>query len=320
MAAPEDLWRQMPPAVFPVLLGLVGVGLGWRQAGALFGLPPGLAEGLLGAVVLLVVLALLAYAAKTLRRPSVVLEDLRTVPGRAGLGAMGMVTGLSGLAVAPYLPSVWQPVVLAGLALQAAIAAVLALVLVRGPAEQRRPDPVLYLPFVGAIVVVPALAAEGMELLATAVFWLTLAAAAVIGAGVLAGLRRRAVPPPLRPVQAIHLAPPALLSSGALSLGMADLAIILAGTAFGVLALLLLRARWLTAGGFSPLWAAFTFPCAALASGYLELARAGAPPGMSALGAAVLVFATLITFPVAVMVLRRWLDGSLSRRTNAARA
>ena len=82
------LWRGTPPAVFPPVLGLLALGLAWRRAGPQ--LPAGVAglgEAVLGAATLLALFALVAYAAKVAQRPGVLVEDLRILPGRAGVTA-----------------------------------------------------------------------------------------------------------------------------------------------------------------------------------------------------------------------------------------
>ena len=46
-AAP-GLWRRVPPAIFPPLLGILGLALAWRLAAQRFGLPdalPGMLAG-----------------------------------------------------------------------------------------------------------------------------------------------------------------------------------------------------------------------------------------------------------------------------------
>ena len=170
---PKGLWRRTPPAIFPATLGLLGLALGWRRGVGQFALPPGLADLFLGAVTLFALFALLTYVVKLMRRPAVVLEDLRILPGRAGLAA-----------------------------------AVLCLYL---------------------------------------------------------------------------------------------------------LALFVVRARWLLSGGFSPLWGALTFPLAATATFWLALGGAWTLPG-----AVLLVAATIIIVPIALQVAKLWAKGTLAIKTNAA--
>ena len=86
-----------------------------------------------------------------------------------------------------------------------------------------------------------------------------------------------------------------------------------AGLAGAILVLLLIRARWLTAAGFTPFWGAFTFPLAATASLWLTLGGIWALPGVAALAGAM----ALVPW-VAWKVLRLWARGQLATITNAA--
>ena len=107
---PPGLWRRTPPAVFPPIMGLFGLGLAWRRAAERFSVPDGLAEAILGAVTLLFLFAALAYAVKFARRPMVLLEDLRILPGRAGIAAMVLCLYLLSFTLAPYGPALAQAV------------------------------------------------------------------------------------------------------------------------------------------------------------------------------------------------------------------
>jgi hypothetical protein len=87
-AVAAGLWRRMPPAVFPPVFGLIGLGLAWRRAEGSFALPDagrGAAEMLLGAASLLFAFALVAWASKPLRRPGVLADELLH-PARARPG------------------------------------------------------------------------------------------------------------------------------------------------------------------------------------------------------------------------------------------
>ena len=145
-----SLWRAMPPAVFPPLMGLVGLGLAWRRVLYALQLPEAPAELILGAVSLLFLFALALYAAKALRRLAAVPEDLRTLPGRAGLAALTGTVMLLAAVAGPYSAALAAGMLWAGLVLHAGQAA-LAL---RALAQTGwRVDPVWHLSFVGFIPV-----------------------------------------------------------------------------------------------------------------------------------------------------------------------
>jgi tellurite resistance protein len=309
------LFARTPPAVFPAILGLIGLGLALRRGSGLLGLPQGLAEALLGAVALLWLFAALAYAVKIARRPGVLVEDLRVLPGRAGLAAGTM--GLMALAavLAPYGTGLARAAILAGLALHGGLALLLAWLMLRGPAELRALTPAWHLSFVGFIVAGLAAPAVGWLGLAEGLLWLCGPVALGIGLASLVQLARRIPPAPLRPLLAIHVAPPALLGLVALSLGKGGLAEALAFVAAALALALAGFARWVTRSGPSPLWAAFTFPLTALAALALSLEGGWSLPGTLLLALA------LGGVPlIAYRVLKGWASGDLAARTNAATA
>lgn len=310
---PPGLWRRVPPAIFPSIMGLFGLGLAWRRGAEAFDLPRGIAEALLGAVTLLFLSALLAYSVKLLRRPSVLAEDLRILPGRAGVAAMVLCLYLLSMTLAPYGAPLAQAVLWAGFAVHAGFVLVLARQFRSGPAEQRRITPVWHLSFVGFVI--GALAATVFEfyLLALVLFFATVLVAALIWAASAEQVMKAAVPAPLRPLLAIHLAPLALFGLVAHALELEAVAMGCAGIAVLAVLWFVIRARWLIEAGFSALWGAFTFPVAATANLWLSLGGVWRMPGGVAL-----VAATLVVVPIGWKVVRLWALGRLAVQTNAA--
>jgi tellurite resistance protein len=273
---------------------------------------------LMGAVTLLFLFALANYLAKVAARPGVVAEDLKVLPGRAGLAAMTMAVMLLAVAVLPWSEALARAVLALGFAGHVAVMVMIVRALLTGPAEARTVTPVFHLTFVGFIVSPFAALPLGWSGFATAVFWATLAAAVVIWTASAVQFARRDVPAPLRPLLAIHSAPASLLATVALLLGYGPLGFGLALWALVLVAALVLRARWLTAAGFSPLWGAFTFPLAAFASVMMVLGAAGYGGGFRLLGALALVAATGFIPFVVVKVGQMWLKGALGPKTNAS--
>ncbi|MCC0063984.1 MAG: tellurium resistance protein [Defluviimonas sp.] len=305
----------MPPAVFPSIFGLFGLGLALRRAAASFALPAAIGEIVLGAVTLLYLAALAMYLAKSLRRPAALVEDLRILPGRAGVTTMVLSLYLLSLVLAPYdgAGALW--ILYAGFALHLVLVALVLFVYATGPAEQRRVNPVWHLIFVGPII--GALAALTFELysLALVIFAISALLAALIWSVSLDQILKEDVPGPLRPLLAIHLAPLALLGLVAEGLELQVVAGGFAAISAMLLAWLVLRVRWLTAWGFSALWGAFTFPLAATASLWIAVGGIWRVPGALAL-----VLALLVILPIAAQVLRLWFRGTLAVKTNAASA
>ncbi|MDP4032305.1 MAG: tellurium resistance protein [Pseudorhodobacter sp.] len=306
-------FSRTPPAILPPIMGLLGLGLALRRASEALALAPAVAELVLGAASMLWLFALLAYAAKVAQRPAVINEDLRILPGRAGLAVMGLSMLLVAAAVVPYAPGLARGLLMAGLALHAVVAVLVIRFFVLAPPEAREVTPVWHLSFVGFIIGGLAAVPLGLTGLAQALLWGGMSVAAVIWGISLWQLLRRFPPAPLRPLLAIHLTPASLFATVAALLGQTGLALGFAALGGLILVALLAASRWLTVSGFSPLWGAFTFPVAAFASSLFAL-------GLDATGIMVLMLALAIVPTVAFRVLKSWATGDLAVRTNATAA
>lgn len=316
-------WRRTPPAIFPPVMGLFGLGLGWRRGAAAFGMSPGpaadlvsaVAETILGGVTLLFLFATLAYGAKVLRRPGVVAEDLRILPGRAGVAALVLCFYLLALVAVQYRPAATGKLLIGALAAHGVLILLLLRGHVRGPAEQRRVTPVWHLNYVGGIIAALAALKLGWQGCALILFAASTLFAVAIWSVSIGQLVAERVSAPLRPLLAIHLSPAALIGAAAAGLGMVTVAQGFAVLSAAILGVLVLRGRWLCAAGFSPLWGAFTFPLAATAGLWLTLGGRWQLPG-----ALLLLVATVIVPVIAVRILKLWAGGQLAARTNAATA
>lgn len=307
----SGLFRRTPPAIFPPVMGLFGLGLAWRRGVEAADLPGGLVEAFLGGVTLLYAFALLAYLAKVVRRPGVVVEDLRILPGRAGLAAANLSGLLLAAVLVPYAPRLALAIVALAGALHVVLGVAVLRLFLTGPEEARVITPVWHLTFVGYILAPLSLIPLGYAALSQGILYATIPVAMAIWAVSLRQLLTRIPPAPLRPLLAIHLAPASLFATVAALLGMDALAPIFGGVAAVMLLVLLVGARWITAAGFSALWGAFTFPLAACASAWLVL-------GWTVPGLILLAAATGVILPIAVKVMQAWAKGGLAVKTNAA--
>ncbi|MCJ1898952.1 tellurium resistance protein [Paracoccus versutus] len=312
---PPGLWRRVPPAIFPPLLGALGLALAWRAATARFGLPPGLSGMMVGMVVAAWGFAVLAYGSKLLRRPAVLVEELRVLPGRAGIAAALVGIYVAAQLLAPFAPALAQGVLVAGMAAHLAFWAVAIPVMARTPG-QGRVTPVWQLTFVGPIVAAQAGAGFGWTALGQALWWAVAGMGGFVWVASLFQALTERLPAPLRPLLMIHLAPIAMLGNVAAALGWQQVALGLAWAAAAALVLAALRLRWLVEAGFSPLWGAFTFPLAATAG--LWTAVSGFTPGWALPAQILLVTASLVVLPILFRVWRAWASGGLAMKTNAA--
>ena len=308
------LFARTPPAIFPPILGLLGLGLALRRTleGQAAG---GVAEVAIGALVGFWLLALLAMATKVARRSGAFLEDFKVLPGRAGLAALSV----SGMAVAallvPYAPGLALVLAFFFLALHAAFAVLLIRTLVQMPPEAREVNPAWHLAFVGFIVAAVPLHLLGWSATTAAILWLTIPVAGTIWAISAWQLVKRVPPGPLRPLLAIHLAPAALFTTVASLTGHAGLAHGFAAFASLIFILLVLSARWIIAAGFSPMWGALTFPLATYATALLVMGSSWAIAGKL-----LTVLAALFIPIVAWKILKLWPGNRLAQKTNAAQA
>ncbi len=311
------LFRQTPPAIFPPILGLIGLGLAWRQAGSVFSIPPLIGEMILGAVTLLFAFALFAYLAKVVRGPSAFAGDLRIMPGRAGLSAGSAAAMLLAAAFVPYgagLAGFW--LVLA-VALHSAVAFTALRVLWSAPYAQRRINPVWQLTFAGFIIAPVAAIPLGAVAISQVVLVVTLALAITIWIGHFIVTRGQPVPAPLRPLLAIHLAPVCLFGLTFGLLGLMGIAAAFGWLAILVLAGFLFRSGYFLKAEFSPLWGAYTFPVAAFSNLMLLLAILGEP--FRILGGVSLILGSFAIPWIAYRVLKLWAGAKLGPLTNAAR-
>lgn len=304
-----------PPAIFPTILGMLGLSIALRAGLTGLALPLAAADLLAGISIAIWGFAVFAYLAKLIRRPGVVLEDLRVLPGRTGLATMTMGAMAVAMLLLPFWVDAAKVLLLAGIAGHAVLALLLAWLLRRPEVPMRQVNPSLHLSFVGFIVAGSPVIALGWLSLAAVLFWACLAIAVMIWALSVVQATRTLPPPALRPMLAIHLAPAALLATmaGLLGMEMISLALLAAGGAYAVV--LAFAAHWILGAGVSPLWGGFTFPIAAFATALLG---AGGPwflPGIG-LTAVALVFNPLMLG----WVLKRWPGGRLAALTNAAEA
>lgn len=309
----------MPPAVFPVCLGLLGLGIGWRAAAEIIPLAFEIGGLLLGLAAAYFLFFLLFYLRKVLARPRVLFEDMKVPPARAGIAAAAMSMMLLAAALLPfniYVPQVW----ILGVVLQIAASAVVCYAILKEPPEQRKFSPFQYLTFVGPVVGPVA----GIPLgYVNESIWLTFAALAaylIITVGYGLQLRHERPPARLRPSLVIFLAPNCLFALSFGQLGF-DWAFHFFYWLANIVALgFVLLIPWLCKGGWTPVWASFTFPVAAFLNvQVLAVANGAGITALIGVYAGIAIATPLILF-TAYRFVMLWVTGELAEITNAARA
>ena len=312
-SAPKGFARRVPPAIFSVQLGLFGLGLAWRRAVVAFDLPAGLAEAALGAISLFFVYTMCSYAAKFMRRPAVVIDDLAVLPGTLGLSAMMVCLYLLASAMSPYAPDLARVILLGGIGLHGVLICLILWHFARGPAERRRYSPTGHLFFVSPIVAGMVAAQAGYDYLALGLIGFTLLLAVGIWSWGADRMWRGGMTPALRPALALHLVPAAVGGLGAAYLDLMGFAQVMAAISAVILLGLILGIRQITAAGFSPFWSSAIFPLAATSSLWISLGGK-----WQIAGGLALIGATLVGLPIAYRIVKLWLSGQLAVRTNAA--
>ena len=313
----QPLWRSTPPAIFPVILGLVGLSHAWRGMSKSFGLPVAMADLLLGITVALLAFFVLSYLAKLIARPRVLMEDLKSPPGRAGLSAISMAFIVLAVAVMPF-GEVARYVWWFGVILHVIIVTFVVKAISKAPPEGRSVTPFQLLPFVGLSTTPLAGVPLGYLLLSQILAYISLAAFAVILVQLVTKFIRTRPPEPLRPTYAIILAPLSLfgMAFGLFDMGLGFMVFYVAVWAFALA--LLVFAKWLTKAGFTPMWGSFTFPAAtftninimAISKGFGVVATTGTIAGG--------LIATALIFFIAYKALKMWASRKLAQKTGAA--
>lgn len=318
MKQKTPLWRQTSLAVFPVSLGFVSLALGWRNAADVFTwISPDFGNLLLGLSAGYFIWFLMFYLAKVVTRPKVVLEDVRTPPARAGLAAAGMsMLVLSGALLPmnfPVLPVWWL-----GVGMQVLATVVVLNAIWKDSPEVRHFSTFQYLTFVGPVISSAAGISLGYSGGIVVVTSVSLVAYVILTVGFIVTLTRKPMPQMLRPSVTILLAPVCLFALSYGGLGYAGAFALFYWVSSAVAVGLLFFVPWMARGGYTPIWAAFTFPAAAflnvqvmaMAKGY------GAVATIGTYGA--LAIATPVICYMAYRTMMEWVTGDLARKSGAA--
>ncbi len=313
------LWRSTPPAIFPICLGLLGLGLGWRNASEVLAVPHEVGDVLLGLGCAYYLYFLACYLSKMIARPMVLFEDSANPPARAGIAAAAMSMMLLAAALLPFgisAPLVWW----AGVVAQIGASAIGVHAIWKDPPQTRQFSTFQYLTFVGPVVGPIAGIRLGYVTESIVLTLAALVAYVIITTGLVLLYLHRRPPVALRPSVAILLAPTCLFAT---SFGLLGFETAFAGfywISMGVAGALVVLVPWMIKGGWSPVWASFTFPVAAfLQVQVLGVVKFGG--GLAVVGAyVVMALGTPVILLVAYRATMMYVTGDLAKKTGAARA
>lgn len=306
---------QVPASFFGMVLGLAGLGNGWRIAARVWGLPPAIGESVLALAATVWATLMVLYARKWLVARDAALSELRHEVQAGFVALVPLTTMLMAMAAAPHARPLAIALFLAGVAGQLALGAYSTGRLWQGGRDPATTTTVLYLPTVG-VNFVAAMAAGTLGYPG----W----GALFFGVGALAWLSLESVilqrhaqhplPVPLRATLGIQLAPPVVGAMAYLSItpGPGGL---LVQALFGYSlfhGLMLLRmVPWFRAQPFGPgLWA-FTFGITAIANVPMTMIERGGTGPHELLALPLFVFANLFIGLLALGTVRLALQGRL---------
>ena len=318
--ARDEFWRRMPPVVFAAILGLYGLGFAWRLAVFPFGVPGMAVEIYLGAMTLVVLFAVATYAVKVAHRPSVWIEDGRTLGGKIGLAAKTICVMLMAAFLVRYLDGFARIVLAIGIAGHLVFALFVLREAIVSPDPIQCRSPALQVVFVGFIVSANAAMPMGLGgWVPTLVVYACVATVAIF-ARTIGPLLSGSGAEMMRPLHMIHLAPISLTGLAAFYVGMdwVGTAMMIWGSLLFLY--LLSRGAWVISAGFTGAWSAFTFPLTAFAALWLLAGNIQRWPWVENVGGLLLILATSVVIPIGIRVMLLWTDGTLAAKTNAATA
>ena len=314
-----SLWRTTPPAIFPICLGLMGLGLGWRNASDHLPVAEEFGGLLLGLAAAFFVFFLTSYLCKMAARPAVLFEDMTNPAARAGVAAAAMSMILLAAALLPFgisVPQVWWT----GVILQIGASAVVCYAIRTDPPERRQFTPYQYLTFVGPVIGPVAGIPLGYVIESIVLILAALVAYCVITVGYAIRLTRLRPPLHLRPSLVIFLAPNCLFAIGFGLLEINWAFYIFFWVANVSALILLLLTPWLIKGGWSAVWSSFTFPTAAfLHVQVMAVAKGGGVWATAGVYAGLVVITPLILI-ISYRFVMLWVTGELVEQTGAAKA
>lgn len=288
----------VPASYFSMVLGLTGLGNGWRVASRLWGFPTWIGESVMAVAVTVWAVLLVRFAIKWIAAREEALAEAAHPILCCFIALVPVATMLAGIGVLPHAHGVGTALILLGAAASLLFGLWRHGGQWRGGRDPKTTTPVLYLPTVGAnLVSAIALSALGWPSWGQLFF----------GAGVLAWIVQESIilgrlltvdplPAALRPTVGIQMAPPAvaLLAYAAVTVGPPDLiARMLLGYAI-VQALMVLRLMPWIRQPFTLSYWGFTFGATAISTGTMRFAERSHDPVFTTLAPVLFTMSNLV--------------------------
>jgi len=294
----------VPAAFFGIVLGLGGLANAWRAAHAVWRLPAMFGEALFACAALAWALLTALYARKWIVAPDQAREEANHPVQCCFIGLVGVATLLIAQGALPYSHALAVLLFLAGATFALSFGLWRTGLLWRGGREPGTSTPILYLPIVAAGFIGGATAAalgwaDWGQLAFGAAFFSWLAIESVLLHRLYTG---PIMPPSLRPVLGIQLAPPAVGAVCYIAIGGTSDLVAHALLGYALLqALLLLRlAPWIVEQPFAASYWAFSFGATALAGAAVRLSQAQGRAAIATIAPVLFVGANLLVAGVAL--------------------
>lgn len=310
----SKLCARVPASYFGMLLGLIGLGVAWREAVAVWGVPGWIAEAIMAVAALIWSILLTLYLGKMLTaREAIAAEWTHPVQG-AFVALIPITTMLVSIAAAPHLPGLGNALFMIGAASAMVFVVWHTGAIWKAERSFEATTPVLYIPTVaGGLVTSIAASTYGHADLARLCFgvgmfgWLSLESIILRRP-----IEQAPLPALLRPALGIQFGPPtvACVAYLAITSSPPDLfAQALLG--YGALqALILLRlAPWIRAQPFTPAYWGFSFGAAAISVASLRCVERGVTGPIEWAALPLFVMASLLMLGLSLMTIRHFLAG-----------
>ncbi len=313
-----SFWRRTPPALFPCLLGFLGLGLTWRFAAKIWGVPMWIGETISVIALSLFIITFSSYLCKIIARPSVVLDDMKVVPARGAVSAGSMCLMVISAYLIPINIELARVIWWISLVLHCFYMGCVIWAFIQAKEISKNITPPIFLPFIGFIVAAVPGPMLGYMHISMLILVVTMPAFLFIVLMSLVNLAKGYVPAPLHSSYAIILAPTSVYGAGAYGVWSTDVYFWFWSAALAMALAMVPFVRFLTKGGWNPGWGGFTFPLSAFSTMMLM----GVEAGFGGISQAASIFGlTLATFLIPYIVWKTyhfWMIGKLANATGAA--